>query len=153
MPRRKPNYPPIGSISSGTMQPEDLLPIFADYCREFGGRAGKKLAREWDNLTEETMDYDERAEYILEEMFDLLDSVSPPYVRFGGHDGDGADYGWWPSWDSLEESARFGEVLKVADTSEIPVDYRGEVMHVNDHGNVTLYVKSARKLTEIWSCV
>lgn len=43
--------------------------------------------------------------------------------------------------------------LKVSDLSEVPKDYRGEVAVVNDHGNVTLYVKSARKLTEIWSIV
>lgn len=41
----------------------------------------------------------------------------------------------------------------VSDTSEIPADYRGEVLHINDHGNVTLYVKSARKLKEIASRV
>jgi hypothetical protein len=30
--------------------------------------------------------------------------------------------------------------LRVSDTSEVPDDYSGEVLHVNDHGNATLYV-------------
>lgn len=29
--------------------------------------------------------------------------------------------------------------LVVSDTSDIPRGYRGEVLHINDHGNVTLY--------------
>lgn len=33
--------------------------------------------------------------------------------------------------------------------SDVPKNYRGAVLEVNDHGNVTLYVKSARKFTEI----
>jgi len=41
----------------------------------------------------------------------------------------------------------------VSDLSEIPADYRGEVLHINDHGNATLYIKSARKLKEIASRV
>lgn len=30
--------------------------------------------------------------------------------------------------------------LVVSDTSEVPADYDGEVLHINDHGNATLYV-------------
>lgn len=43
--------------------------------------------------------------------------------------------------------------LRISDLSEIPSSYRGEVLDVNDHGNVTLYFKSARKLKEIASRV
>lgn len=52
--------------------------------------------------------------------------------------------------DALSDSF---DGLKVEDTSEIPADYRGEVLHINDHGNVTLYLKTARKLKELASCV
>lgn len=43
--------------------------------------------------------------------------------------------------------------LKVTDTSEVPNDYSGEVIHVNDHGNMTLYAAESGKLTEIWGIV
>jgi len=31
------------------------------------------------------------------------------------------------------------EGIVVSDTSEVPEGYRGQVLHINDHGNVTLY--------------
>lgn len=35
-----------------------------------------------------------------------------------------------------------------------PDDYRGEWLHVTDHGNVTLYVRGDDgDDTEVWSCV
>lgn len=42
--------------------------------------------------------------------------------------------------DMLEARAFDGEILKVADLSEVPDEYIGEIMLVNDHGNVTHYV-------------
>ena len=42
-------------------------------------------------------------------------------------------------------------MLRVNDTSEVPRGYTGEVLHVNDHGNTTLYTASRGKLTEVWS--
>ncbi|MGH8674178.1 MAG: hypothetical protein ACREVG_07705, partial [Burkholderiales bacterium] len=50
---------------------------------------------------------------------DLLDAFS----------GDGADFGYW-----LQDMTDF-DGLRVNDTSEVPSDYSGEVLHVNDHGN------------------
>lgn len=38
----------------------------------------------------------------------------------------------------LAESNEF-EGKVVDDLSEVPEGYRGQVLHVNDHGNVTLY--------------
>ena len=46
-----------------------------------------------------------------------------------------------------------GTPIKVFDLSEVPAWFRGEVGVVNDHGNVTLYVKTSRTLREVWSIV
>lgn len=43
--------------------------------------------------------------------------------------------------------------LKVEDTSQVSDSYIGEVLHVNDHGNITLYNAKNGKLTEVWSLV
>ncbi len=43
--------------------------------------------------------------------------------------------------------------LRVSDLSEVPARFRGLILHVNDHGNATLYLKTARKLREIASRV
>ena len=43
-------------------------------------------------------------------------------------------------------------VRMVSDTADVPDDYRGEVMLVNDHGNVTLYHAKVA-LEEVWAIV
>ena len=91
----------------------------------------------------------EDSEYDLEWLFDALGEYAAPYFYFGAHPGDGADYGYWLS-EGFEDDF---DGLKVSDTSEIPSKYRGEVLHVNDHGNVTLYVKTSRALREVWAVV
>lgn len=92
---------------------------------------------------------DEVSDFDLEELFNILDAHSLPYFSFGSHEGDGADYGWWLS-SSFEEDF---DGLKVSDTSEVPTGYAGEVLHVNDHGNITLYVYSRGRGREVWAVV
>lgn len=144
----------IGCMSSGTMRPADLIPDFAWHLRQLveGDEYAELLkeADEWDADTDEG-DGDE----ILSELFDALDEASPPYCYFGAHPGDGADYGWWIVEDLFERHGPF-DGLRVDDLSEVPVDYEGEVLHVNDHGNATLYVATngkAWRLREVWSTV
>jgi hypothetical protein len=43
--------------------------------------------------------------------------------------------------------------LVVGDLAEVPASYRGAVLHINDHGNVSLYRQTRFNLTEIGSCV
>lgn len=81
------NTPPIGSVSHGTMRPEDLIPVFVQYVEEFAPDQTPENAFFTD--TEDDI-------WLLEELFDILDSVSPPGCYFGSHPGDGSDYGWWP---------------------------------------------------------
>jgi len=90
------------------------------------------------------------AEYdVNETLLDILDAHSLTGCYFGSHPGDGADFGWWVSEGYIEEF----DGLKVDDTSEVPSNFSGEVLHVNDHGNVTLYIANRGKLSEIWSLV
>jgi hypothetical protein len=94
----------FGTISSGTMLPEDLIPEFAWHLSYIIGNGGslnelshgtsdeKKLLAECYSLE----DYDsETAGFILEELFDALNEHAPQYAYFGAHPGDGADYGFW----------------------------------------------------------
>ena len=151
----------IGSISSGTMQPRDLIPVFADELRRLdddGSYTYATLVAECDCLTGEDYesnddDTTDRIGFILEELFDALDSFCPPYVGFGSHEGDGADFGFWPSIDALEGDARYEDsVVKVNDHSEIPKGWTGYVMLVNDHGNVTL-LEPVIEYREVWAVV
>lgn len=156
----------FGSVSSGTMRDEDLLSSFADeldyqlsrQSKRFPRKAHRALIREarrtLHNLTEGTHAQADKAQEVasevVAELMDALCEFAPPYAYFGAHDGDGADYGFWliADWECSFDG------LQVADTSEVPRDYRGEVMHVNDHGNMTLYVSNGRgKLREVWGLV
>ena len=154
MPRK--SFPGFGSVSTATLKTEDLLDAFSWTCKQYGGRKGAKLAREYDAMPSAddwTPEEEETAGYLLEDMTECLDSLCPDYVTFGTAEGDGADFGFWVCWDSVERAVADGEILKTGDLSEVPKAYRGHVMEVNDHGNVTLYYKSARKFRELWAVV
>lgn len=92
----------------------------------------------------------EDADYDLESLFDALNDYAPAYFYFGAHPGDGSDYGYWLSEHFTDDF----DGLRVNDLSEVPRNYFGEILLVNDHGNTSLYVKARNhKLTECWSIV
>ena len=144
--------PPLGSVSSGTVNPEHLIPLFCEELRRQGVRSSALTKIERRASVEEDDAYwgSEEMHWDLHELFDLLDSKSPPYCYFGGHEGDSADYGYWIGWLSLMEDT---DVFKVSDLTEVPRRYRGYILLTNDHGNTSLYEQTARKLVEIWSIV
>jgi hypothetical protein len=161
---------PMGSVSCATMRVEDLIPTFV---YELQTRRRQRTLRKSQSADlreiERRMDQDsyyesDDADFDLEWLFDALNEYAAPYFYFGAHPGDGADYGYWLSeeWDQdaviaseiMEGCEQQGDMLlKVSDLSEIPSKYRGEVAVVNDHGNVTLYVKTCRTLREVWGVV
>ncbi len=156
-------YPPIGTVSRATMCTRDLIPLFhtALECINDDGREQAAalyythmgpVDRGWPSDDSWWWDHADADEY-LSELFDALDSLAPPYCRFGAHEGDGSDYGFWPCIDSLEEAVRDDDnVIKVSDMSEVPPGFMGYVVHVNDHGNVTFYAPRV-EYDEVWSIV
>lgn len=148
------------SISHGTMRNEDLITRFADeleyYAINNGNNDDLKFIEELDKrMLDDEGEYieeywdNEEASLDLESLFERLDAYSPAYGYFGSHHGDGSDYGFWLS----EDFENNFDGLKVSDTSEIKNNYTGEVLEINDHGNMTLYYSKKGKLTEIWSIV
>jgi hypothetical protein len=151
---------PIGTISHGTMRAEDLIPRFldalesvkplrAEEIREDNAETLARLGKE--NLSDDEI---EAQDYLLfETIWESLSDQCPPYCYFGAHPGDGSDYGCWISQESIDDDVQDGELLKVSDTSEVPADYSGSVLHVNERGNTTLYSVENGKLTEVWAVV
>lgn len=109
------NTPQIGTISHGTMRPQDLLGKFLfaleDYnlsaARRFNaelisfgfgysqcGACGMGNREDWP----EGFD-DDTASEIISDMMDALNDVAPEGTYFGAHPGDGSDFGFW----NLEE--------------------------------------------------
>jgi len=153
-------YANIGSISSGTLLPYDLIDAFAygleilvqqnakEWCSDAGRSQKDSYMTLIGNARELSEDSDE-IDYVLEELQDAMAAFAPPWVYFGAHPGDGADFGFWV----IEDIDVDFDGLKVDDTAEVPTGFSGEVLHVNDHGNMTLYVADKGKLTEMWAIV
>lgn len=155
-------YYPIGSISSGTLRDEDLLSAFAGELDSLASRkdtavsakirrAHRALAAEAESFDPETADFD--AGELIADLMAALQEYAAPYFYFGTLEGDGAEFGFYVSPDIFEQHGCF-DGLRVADTAEVPRNYRGEVLHVTDHGNATLYVANGRgHLREVWAIV
>lgn len=92
-----------GSVSTGTLRLEDLLPAFIDALEQIEPDAEETLrlrgvVNHLDRRGE--MDTDEAHETLFE-LFDALDGAMPEGWRFGAHEGDGADFGVW-EYDPLD---------------------------------------------------
>ncbi len=146
-------YGSIGSVSSDTMRECDLIPSFLWEAKNLRLTKEERkqvsaISKRADVDEDATYWQSEEAGYDLETLFDILENHSLPYCSFGASDCDGACYGWWLYFDQQDFDG-----LKVNDTSEVPKGYSGEVLHVNDHGNITLYSASRGRLHEIWAVV
>lgn len=150
----------MGSVSTDTLNNRELLCAFLWECnrlsltraerysvRKINARYMKCLHGRFGE--EDAYFSDETCEWDIEELTGILESHALPYFYFGAHPGDGADFGFWLSEGFAEEF----DGLKVNDTSEVPHGFTGEVLHVNDHGNMTLYAYSRGRGRELWGVV
>lgn len=156
----------IGSISSGTMRTEDLLETYADELEYLMKREDKRVKNdnqqaaltgnvlaevngrhvEYAKLITEARDIDpdsDEASELVDELADALQEYAPAYCYFGAHEGDGADYGFWPSWEEIDE-------LPTVEDSDEAKALGEDCKSVNDHGNVTVYGGDG---SVIWDCV
>jgi hypothetical protein len=149
----------IGTVSAGTIKPQDLFPRFIDALTAGGGKVSLSLffsRNAQEILSDGDHDYweSDSCQADLEDLFDALDQIAPDYCQFSAHPDDGANFGFWPDWDSLDQSVIDGETIKINDLTDLPDDLDGfqHVMVVTDHGNVTLYAID-KPLIEQWSIV
>jgi hypothetical protein len=160
----------IGSISSGTLRAPDLLNAFAYTLEGLVFINGEFLCLpenmgmrdSLNNLIGEVSDClddsgeevaegkDEEAGWLVENLVDSLNIFAPPFCFFGAHEGDGADFGFWPCIDAAKENCEFVS----SRFTEFPEsDFQGEWLHISDHGNCTLYVRTDGEDKEVWSIV
>ena len=133
----------IGSISTGTLRPEDLLPTFA---RELERHApDHALVTAADDILDRLPDdWDGGgASELINQIQDELQNHCPPFVIFGAHPGDGADFGFWPDMERIQETltaATIGHTLTLPRNGEWEwtLEDDGVIVATNDHGNVTV---------------
>lgn len=100
---------PNTEVSHGTMRTQDLLPCFLWTLKQYAPQEHSKFTSRWMDCQASYLlaigkDDDEfwqgeRAQEMLEELFDELDEISPEGCYFGAHPGDGSSYGWWEAQD------------------------------------------------------
>ncbi len=107
----------LGSISTGTCRPEDLLPTFtrtlqglepeSEYVKE-----AFEIMATWGfgEPTEEIEAIDE----VLSNIEHEINNSCPPFVYFGPHPGDPSDFGFFPDWDALNEALKDPEHTLIA---------------------------------------
>ena len=138
-------YASLGTVIHATLRTEDLLAAFADeleyhvqrnaeeWCSDDGRVRRDQLLRLVGEAREIDPD-DEDAPELVNDMNDELCSFAPPYCYFGATEGDGSDFGFWPSMESIEELPR------LEDCDRDAAKALGEdCIYVNDHGNVTVF--------------
>lgn len=111
----------IGSISHGTLRPEDLCAVFFDTLKELDEEA-------YEGVLDET----------IEALHHALHDAAPAYTYFGAHEGDGSDFGFWPDGAAID-------ALPLQSEAEPGDDYKV----VNDHGNVTVFGADGTVLLEV----
>ena len=106
--------PTPGTVSHGTMRPEDLIPAFLSVAESHRlSRANRARVREIQKrhaaLNKHAQEGDPEADEDAWEtyyasgdanedthaLFDILDTIAPAGHYFGAHPGDGCDYGFW----------------------------------------------------------
>lgn len=136
----------IGSISSGTLRTCDLLYNFAvelDFLRN-SDAACERMYRVLDaDSLEVPEEKEDAAQELLDEFAEELEALAPPYCTFGAHEGDGADFGFWPCMEAVAELPRVEDGDEAKALGE-------DCAAVNDHGNVTVYGGDGEV---IWDCV
>lgn len=115
----------------------------------------KLLAREdYDVLSDERDDAQMMSEF-ADEAIEWLNEQETRSFMYWANNGETNAFGLWVNVDGAREDVGFVSGKK----QDYPdADYRGEWLHVSDHGNATLYVREDRpgnawQDVEVWSVV
>ena len=148
----------FGTISSGTHVPIDLLRNYTRYLERYVTSQGalidlrRFLRRARPILADPgykprwNPDRDDAVEDLVIDAEDLIASFLPPYVRFGCAEGDGADFGIWPDWESLEQDG----VQTFASSHMGMADSDDDTFLVRNAAGVFLYRRDGHRLTLLW---
>ena len=183
MTRTKPITLEIGSLSTGSLRVEDILPAMLDALGDLRlSRAERqqvtKITQKWETRPDDIAttpcpcpecsgveNNGDSAEWCLEydlneTLFDIANAHCPDYCYFGSHPGDGADFGVWPCEEVLEPGPQGGydglvyRSTRYCNGPDEPVPLEyTHFLAANDHGNATLYRRAGTRWIACWSIV
>ena len=123
----------LGSISTGTLLTEDLLPRFADTCIRLKGTKHPVAIMCYELTDDPTWADRSNAKDVLDALKDCLNELCPPFVYFGAHPSDGADFGFWPNIDELNDCCQNWNTFPANEYRLV------ECVVISDgHGNITV---------------
>jgi hypothetical protein len=156
----------LGSISTGTLRTEDLLPAFIEAIGRLGGTLPSDLecvnhmeytalpSYDHVGVIDDSIDFwqSDEAAWDWEALTTVLEYLCPPFVYFGTLEGDGADFGFWVNAEALGEAIR-----SETDTDESILNDSG-ILNLPESNVTILYNNDAVTLldsnnTILWDCV
>ena len=145
----------IGTVIRATLRPQDLLPAFLFELERLNPEQASKRNGE---LIADGFAYSQcgvafgdgdkwpisidDAQWFLETLVDDLNECAPAYCYFGAHVGDGSDFGFWPSFEEIEDLPKLEWGIE---HGRQPGDY----VEVTDHGNLTVYTGAGKPVLEL----
>lgn len=133
--------------------------LAVSYGYEPDRETGQLLAREENDCLVESPDRSdsEMLNWCADEAIGWLNEQETRTGLYWDNNGEAGAFGLWVgdiedikndvgfvSVRSLAEARRMGVETDLDDSGFPPADYRGEWLHVSDHGNCTLYVRKTR---------
>lgn len=94
----------LGTLISGTMRPQDLIPVFLAALETYDpGQHEAFISTPMTRVPAWVQDEGDDCEWwsgedaghLLYELFEAMDNAAPLGAYFGAHEGDGSDYGYW----------------------------------------------------------
>jgi hypothetical protein len=120
----------IGSISTGTLRPQDLIPVFLGVLEECDKEAADQIQDKIPTEALEDEDHEwwegEDPAWALEECEEALNDHAPPGCYFGANEGDGADFGFWKESEP-----------ETSDEDEEPIEIRYQ--YGDEEGDITFH--------------
>lgn len=135
----------------------------------YGFEPDAEILKLLERLDEDTLGEDD-AQMLSEcadEVIDWLNSQETRPFLYWANNGEADAFGLWPNVEGAKEDVGFvshsarnhTDECDPEDSERPCANYRGEWLHVNDHGNCTLYVREDSKNSdgykdsEIWGVV
>ena len=127
-----------------------------DAIADLVGRAQDCFIKEEGDSEERGDEVSEDADSVIAEIIEMLQTFAPPFCDFGNRSRERGklELGFWPQ--AIEYIKEQIDFCSSEDAEYPPEEYLGEWLHINDHGNCTLYVRTPAVEAEdekIWSIV